>query len=119
MIAIAQGLLVAVATLHFWFMILEMFLWQKPLGLKTFRNTPEQAQTMAVLAANQGLYNGFLATGLLLGFFLNPEPGWILQIFCLACVAVAGIYGACTVNRRIFWVQTFPAGVALILKLLA
>jgi putative membrane protein len=101
---------------HVWFLVLEMFLWTRPLGLKTFRNTPEFARQSAALAANQGLYNGFLAAGLLWGL-CHPVPAVGLQIsvFFLACVAVAGIAGAITVSRRIFFIQALPAIVGLAL----
>jgi putative membrane protein len=105
---------------HVWFLVLEMFLWTRPLGLKTFRNTPEFARQSAALAANQGLYNGFLAAGLLWGL-LHPVAAMALQItaFFLACVAVAGIVGAITVSRRIFFIQAVPALAGLVLAWLA
>jgi putative membrane protein len=105
---------------HVWFLVLEMFLWTRPLGLKTFRNTPEFARQSAALAANQGLYNGFLAAGLLWGL-CHPVPAVALQIivFFLACVAIAGIVGAITVSRRIFFIQAVPALVGLALAWLA
>ena len=120
MIWIANIVVALVAALHVYFLILEMFLWTKPLGLKTFRNTPEKAQDSAVLAANQGLYNGFLAAGLIWGL-VHPVPGFAFQIkvFFLLCVIVAGIYGAATVSRRILYVQAAPAALALILLCLA
>ena len=120
MIWIANLLVALVAALHFYFLVLEMFLWTKPLGLKTFRNSPEKAADSAMLAANQGLYNGFLAVGLIWGL-VQPVPAFAFQIksFFLLCVIVAGIYGAATVSRRILWVQAAPAAVALILLLLA
>src|SRR3954447_15169999 len=110
MIWIANGLVALVAALHVYFLVLEMFLWTRPLGLKTFRNTPEKAQDSAVLAANQGLYNGFLAVGLVWGL-LHPDPAFGLQIklFFLLCVIVAGVYGAATVSKRILYVQAVPA----------
>lgn len=103
-----------------YFLVLEMFLWEKPLGLKTFHNTPEKARDSAVLAANQGLYNGFLAAGLVWGL-LHPDPAFGLQIkvFFLLCVIVAGVYGAATVSIRILVVQAAPAALALILLWLA
>src|SRR6478609_941580 len=118
--AIANGLVALVAALHVYFLVLEMFLWTKPLGLKTFRNTPEKAQDSAVLAANQGLYNGFLAAGLIWGL-VQAVPGFAFQIkvFFLLCVIVAGVYGAATVSRRILLVQAAPAAIALILLWLA
>jgi putative membrane protein len=117
---IANLLVALVAALHVYFLVLEMFLWTKPLGLKTFRNTPEKAQDSAVLAANQGLYNGFLAAGLIWGL-LQAVPGFAFQIkvFFLLCVIVAGAYGAATVSRRILVVQAAPAALALILLWLA
>ena len=120
MIWIANSLVALVAALHIYFLILEMFLWTKPLGLKTFRNSPEKAADSAVLAANQGLYNGFLAAGLIWGL-LHSAPGFAFQIkvFFLLCVIVAGIYGAATVSRRILLVQAAPAAIALILLWLA
>ena len=120
MIWIANILVALVALLHVYFLVLEMFLWTRPLGLKTFRNTPEKAADSAVLAANQGLYNGFLAAGLVWGL-VQGAPGFALEIktFFLLCVIVAGIYGAATVSRRILFVQAAPAAIALILLWLA
>jgi putative membrane protein len=120
MIAIANIVVALVAALHLYFLVLEMFLWTRPLGLKTFRNSPERAADSAVLAANQGLYNGFLAAGLIWGL-LHPNPALAFQIkmFFLLCVIVAGLYGAATVSRRILLVQAAPAATALILLLLA
>ena len=120
MIRIANLLVALVAILHGYFLVLEMFLWRKPLGLKTFRNTPEKAAETAVLAANQGLYNGFLAAGLAWGL-LHAAPAFAFQIkvFFLLCVVVAGVYGAATVSRRILYVQAAPAALALILLWLA
>jgi putative membrane protein len=120
MIWIANSLVAVVAALHVYFMVLEMFLWTKPLGLKTFRNTPEKAADSAVLAANQGLYNGFLAAGLAWGL-LHSAPAFAFQIkvFFLLCVIIAGTYGAATVSRRILYVQAVPAAIALILLSLA
>jgi putative membrane protein len=120
MIWIANILVALVAALHVYFLVLEMFLWTKPLGLKTFRQSPEKAQDSAVLAANQGLYNGFLAAGLIWGL-VQAVPGFAFQIkvFFLLCVIVAGVYGAATVSRRIMFVQAAPAALALILLWLA
>jgi putative membrane protein len=117
---IANLLVALVAALHVYFLVLEMFLWTKPLGLKTFRHSLEKATDSAVLAANQGLYNGFLAAGLVWGL-VQGVPGFAFQIkvFFLLCVIVAGIYGAATVSRRILLVQAAPAAVALILLWLA
>jgi putative membrane protein len=103
-----------VAVLHLWFLVLEMFLWTKPLGLKTFRNTIEHARDSATLAANQGLYNGFLAAGLVWSLLASdPAMGFALKNFFLGCVVVAGVYGAATVSKRIFVVQALPALLAL------
>jgi putative membrane protein len=120
MIWIANVLVALVALLHVYFLVLEMFLWTRPLGLKTFRNTPEKAADSAVLAANQGLYNGFLAAGLIWGL-AHGVSGFALEIktFFLLCVIVAGIYGAATVSRRILYIQAAPAAIALILLWLA
>lgn len=108
---IALSLTLLVAVLHVYFLVLEMFLWTRPLGLKTFRNTPERAAATRVLAANQGLYNGFLAAGIGLGLALQ-QP--VLVTFSLACVVVAGVYGALSVGRMIFFVQALPAILALL-----
>ena len=120
MIWIANLLVALVAALHLYFLVLEMFLWTEPLGLKTFRNSPEKAAETAVLAANQGLYNGFLAAGLIWGLVQSvPAFAFETKTFFLLCVIVAGIYGAATVSRRILFVQAAPAALALILLLLA
>ena len=111
MSAIAILLTVLVALLHLYFLVLEMFLWTRPLGLKTFRNSPEKAETTRVLAANQGLYNGFLAAGLLYYLYLGY---WQVVMFFLHCVLVAALYGAWSVNRRIFFVQGVPAIAAIL-----
>jgi len=113
--ALAADVLVAlVALLHLWFLVLEMFLWTRPIGLKVFRNTPEKAEATKVLAANQGLYNGFLAAGLAWGLIAGAQP---FKVFFLACVIAAGAYGAWSVSRRILWVQAAPAAAALALLL--
>jgi putative membrane protein len=111
---VAVGL---VAALHLYFLTLEMFLWKKPFGRKTFGLTREFAEASAGLAANQGLYNGFLATGLLWGLSLGAA-GFSIKVFFLGCVIVAGVFGAATVNRRILWVQALPGAIALALVLL-
>jgi putative membrane protein len=116
---IAADILVAlVALLHVWFLVLEMFLWDKPLGLRTFRQTPESAATSKVLAANQGLYNGFLAAGLLWGLWLG-SAGFGVKLFFLGCVVVAGVFGAATVGRKILFVQALPAAIAMALVVAA
>lgn len=116
MSTIANILVALVAVLHIYFLILEMFLWTKPRGLKTFGNSLEKARDSAVLAANQGLYNGFLAIGLIWGL-IHPNPVFAFQIkvFFLLCVIVAGAYGAASVSIRILYVQAIPAAVALLL----
>lgn len=103
-----------VALLHTWFLVLEMFLWQKPLGRKTFRMSEAKAAETAVLAANQGLYNGFLVAGLVWSM-LYPDPvvAVHLQRFFLGCVIVAGLYGAASVSKGIFFVQSVPAIIAM------
>lgn len=114
MSAVADMLVVLVALLHLWFMVLEMFLWTKPLGLKTFRNTLDHAKASATLAANQGLYNGFLSAGLIWGLIsADPVLGLAVKKFFLGCVIVAGVYGAATVSSRIFFIQALPAVLAL------
>ena len=104
-----------VALAHVWFLVLEMFLWTKPFGLKTFKMTPERAETTRVLAQNQGLYNGFLAAGLVFGFFLkDPASALAVETFFLGCVIVAGLYGAATASRAILFIQALPAAAALV-----
>jgi putative membrane protein len=101
-----------VALIHVYILVLEMFLWEKPAGLRTFGLTKEFAAATRVLAANQGLYNGFLAAGLIWGLL----AGYVdVQRFFLGCVVVAGVYGAMTANKRILFVQAVPAGVGLVL----
>ena len=115
MLAIAANVaVILVAALHLWFLILEMFLWDKPLGLHTFRMSAEEAAATKPLAMNQGLYNGFLAAGLLWGLAAGAQ----VQIFFLGCVVVAGVFGALTASRKILWVQAVPGLVALVLVLL-
>jgi putative membrane protein len=109
----------AVALLHVYILVLEMFLWTKPAGRRAFGTDAEFARASAPLAANQGLYNGFLAAGLVWGLVAGGEVGFQATVFFLACVIVAGSYGAVTVNRRILLVQAAPAAVALVLVLLA
>ena len=115
MSAAANVLVGLVALLHLYFLVLEMFLWTTPRGMRVFGTTPEYAAASKALAANQGLYNGFLAAGLIWGLFAG-EP---VKIFFLACVIVAGAYGAATVNLKILWVQALPAAIALALVLIS
>ena len=107
-----------VALLHLYFLVLEMFFWDKPLGRRTFGLTPEFAAASKGLAANQGLYNGFLAAGLVWGLMLGAD-GRGVKIFFLACVLIAGLYGAATASRKILFVQALPAAIGLALVLLA
>ncbi|MDB5485474.1 MAG: hypothetical protein JWR29_1378 [Tardiphaga sp.] len=120
MTIIANLLVALVAALHLYFLVLEMFLWTKPQGLKTFGNTLEKARDSAVLAANQGLYNGFLAAGLIWGL-VHPDAAmaWQIKAFFLLCVIVAGAYGAYSVSRKILLVQALPAALALLAVWLA
>jgi putative membrane protein len=113
--SIAANVVVAlVALIHVYILVLEMFLWDKPKGMKAFGLTPEMAASTKVLAANQGLYNGFLAAGLLWGLYLG-SAGQGVKIFFLLCVLVAGLYGAATASRRILYVQALPAALGLLL----
>ncbi|AMO99458.1 hypothetical protein CAter282_1573 [Collimonas arenae] len=111
-------LIALVALLHVYFLVLEMFLWDKPFGIKTFRLTQEFATASKALAANQGLYNGFLAAGLAWGICLGAH-GFSIKVFFLACVIVAGIFGALTASRKILFIQAMPAAIALALLLIA
>lgn len=115
---IANAVVALIALLHIYILVLEMFLWTKPHGRRAFGLTPEFAQQTKVLAANQGLYNGFLAAGLLWGLYLGPA-GHTVKVFFLLCVLVAGVYGAATANRRILFIQAVPAAVGLALLALA
>jgi putative membrane protein len=112
----AAVMVVIVAALHVYFLVLEMFMWRKPLGLRIFGMTQQVADSSAVLAANQGLYNGFLAAGLVWGLFAyGIVEGRAILTFFLVCVIVAGVYGGLTVNRRITLIQSLPAVIALAL----
>ena len=116
MALVAYAAVFLVAALHVYILVLEMFLWNKPAGLKAFGQTQALADATKVLAANQGLYNGFLAAGLFWGLFTQNRE---FMLFFLACVLVAGIYGAMTAARKILFVQALPAAVAIALVLLA
>ena len=118
MAILATVLVALVAIEHLWFLTLEMFLWQKPLGMKTFGTTREFAEQTAALAANQGLYNGFLAAGLIWSLFTGPHA-FALKVFFLLCVIVAGLFGAATVKPKIALVQALPAALAMALVLAA
>jgi putative membrane protein len=115
---IADIIVGLVALLHIYFLVLEMFLWDKPTGMRAFGHTKEAAAASKVLAANQGLYNGFLAAGLLWGLSLG-ESGTGVKVFFLLCVLVAGVYGALTASRKILFIQAVPAAIALALVLLS
>lgn len=114
----AQILIALIALLHFYFLVLEMFLWDKPRGMRAFNLTPERAAATKVLAANQGLYNGFLAAGLVWGLALGSECLGV-KTFFLACVLIAGVFGGLTASRKIFFIQALPAAIALALLALA
>ena len=114
MTMIANVLVGLVALLHLYFLVLEMFLWTAPTGRRVFRTTPEFAHASKTLAANQGLYNGFLAAGLVWGL-AEGAAGFPIKLFFLSCVIAAGLYGAWTVSRRILYVQALPAIAALVL----
>ena len=113
MSTIAKILVALVALEHVYILVLEMFLWNTPRGRKAFGMTPEFAQQTKVLAANQGLYNGFLAAGLFWGLYLGAV-GFQVKMFFLICVTIAGLYGAATVGRKILFIQTVPAVIAMI-----
>jgi putative membrane protein len=115
MAIVAFVLVGLVALIHLYIMLLEMVWWTSPRGQKAFGLTPEFARETKVLAANQGLYNGFLAAGLIWGL-VHPDPAfaWQIQLFFLACVAIAGLYGAATASRKILFIQTVPAVLAII-----
>ncbi len=120
MLLAARLAVAVVALLHVQFLVMEMFLWQTPTGRKVFRTTVEQAEATAVLAKNQGLYNGFLAAGLGWGLWLSlgtkPHANEVITFFLL-CVVIAGIYGAATASKNILLVQALPAVIALALLL--
>ncbi len=115
---VANVLIAVIALLHLWFLILEMFLWTRPSGRRAFGLTPEFAEQSKALAANQGLYNGFLAAGLAWGLYLG-STGFGVKAFFLGCVLVAGIFGGLSASRKILWIQALPAAIALALLLLA
>jgi putative membrane protein len=113
---VATVLVVLVALLHLGFLVLEMFLWEKPAGRRAFGQSREMAAATRVLAANQGLYNGFLAAGLLWGLWLGLAPaeaGRSVAVFFLACMLIAGLFGGFTASRKILYVQALPAMLAL------
>ncbi len=112
----SDTLVALAAALHLYFLCLEMFLWTRPIGLRIFRNTPEQAEMMKRLAANQGLYNGFLAGGLIWSLAVaSPLFSFDIKIFFLICIILAALFGAMIVSRRILYVQGLPAILALVI----
>ena len=117
MSTVALVLIALVALLHVYFMVLEMFLWDKPAGRKAFGHSLEKAIESKVLAANQGLYNGFLAAGLFWGLYLGVA-GFDIKVFFLGCILVAGIYGGLTAKRKILYIQALPAAIGLLLLFL-
>ncbi|WP_062985341.1 DUF1304 domain-containing protein [Nocardia anaemiae] len=116
---VAEVLVGLVALLHIYILVMEMFLWTTPRVRASFGSTAEFAEQTKVLAANQGLYNGFLAAGLIWGIIASDPVGFAAMIFFTACVVVAGIYGAATANRRILFVQALPGAIALFAVLIA
>ncbi len=119
MAMLATMLVVLVAAINVYILVLEMFLWRTPLGMRSFGTDPAFAERSATLAANQGLYNGFLAAGLIWGVLAGDAAvGTPVKLFFLGCVIVAGLYGAATVSRRILVVQALPAVIALAAMLL-
>lgn len=114
----ATALVAFVALEHLYILVLEMFLWTKPSGLRAFGLTPEFAEQTATLAANQGLYNGFLAAGLIWAL-VRKEDGHALRVFFLGCVIIAGVFGAITAKPSILFVQAAPALLALLVTILA
>jgi putative membrane protein len=117
--AVADVLVGLVALIHCYILVLEMFLWKTPRGRAAFGTDAEFAEQSATLAANQGLYNGFLAAGLVWGLIAGGSVGYQAKIFFLVCVVVAGSYGAATVSRRILFVQSVPAALGLLAVLIA
>ncbi|WP_329741538.1 DUF1304 domain-containing protein [Dyella sp. A6] len=112
----ADVVIAIVALLHLWFLVLEMLLWNRPTGLRAFGTDADFAERSKALAANMGLYNGFLAAGLVWGLLLGAD-GRPEKLFFLGCVLVAGLYGGLTTSRRVLWIQALPAAIALALLL--
>ena len=115
---IANVFVALMALLHVYILVLEMFLWTTPRGRRAFGTTKEFAEASKVLAANQGLYNGFLAAGLVWGLCLGPA-GYGAKLFFLGCILVAGVYGGATANKRILFIQAIPAAIGIALVLAA
>jgi putative membrane protein len=115
---VANVLVALMALLHVYILVLEMFMWTTPRGRRAFGTTPEFAEQSKVLAANQGLYNGFLAAGLIWGLTLGPA-GYGIKLFFLGCILVAGLYGGFTATRKILFIQAIPAAISMGVLLLA
>jgi len=115
---VANVIICLIGLLHLYILVLEMFLWDKPAGLRAFGQTQQAATATKVLAANQGLYNGFLAAGLFWGLSLGSN-GTGVKVFFLSCILVAGLFGAATASRKILFIQAVPAAVGLVLLLLS
>ncbi|EXR52658.1 DUF1304 domain-containing protein [Acinetobacter baumannii] len=111
---IGQILIALIAILHVYILVLEMFLWDKPYGMKAFGNNAEKAKLTKVMAQNQGLYNGFLAAGFFLFFFAGGPFSNTIANFFLGCVLIAGIYGGLTASKKIIYIQAVPALIALV-----
>lgn len=109
---LADIVIAIVALLHVCFLVLEMFLWDKPVGLRVFGQSAASAAASKTLAANQGLYNGFLAAGLVWGL-IEGQAGFAIKLFFLSCIVVAGLFGALTASRRILFIQAMPAALAI------
>jgi putative membrane protein len=118
MSTLANFVIALIALIHVYILVLEMFMWDKPKGMKVFGLTQEFAKQSKVLAANQGLYNGFLAAGLFWGLSMGTA-GNSVKIFFLLCVLIAGLYGAATANKKILFIQAIPAAIGLVLLLLS
>jgi putative membrane protein len=118
MILAANIVVALVALIHIYILVLEMFLWEKPAGRRAFGTTKEFAKESKVLAANQGLYNGFLAAGLVWGLW-SGASGYYVTIFFLTCVLIAGLYGGLTASKKILYIQALPAAIGLLLIFLA
>lgn len=112
MVILVNIMVILVALLHICFMALEICFWESPVGLRTFSLKPEFAKASRILAANQGLYNGFLAAGLIWGTYLGDD-GHAIKIFFLACITIAGVFGAFTASKKILYIQALPAFIAL------
>lgn len=116
---LANIVVTIIALMHVWFLVLEMLLWDKPAGRRAFGTSAEYAAQTKVLAANQGLYNGFLAAGLFWGLLFGGSEGMHVKLFFLSCVLIAGLFGGFTATRKVLWIQGLPAAIGLVLVLLS